>query len=180
MNKNFTEKVLKAYLTIRRFSSPFIFKKMYKIPIENEIWEKAKNYDIVDFSNLVNSYPYKWESMQGLFDASFPSSSPDYFFQALEKGRDCDDFARIWRLWAEYKGMTAWEYVILDKNKPFSTAHVVCIAMSKEDKHWLFNYDYAGPFNSLEETIDELGKQCHIDKENIVYARYKHEKEFIS
>lgn len=180
MNKKFVEKVLKAYLEIRRFSSPFIFKKMYKIPIDHYVWDRIKSYSMKEFSKEINLYPYKWESMYGLFDASFPSNCPDYFFQDLKKGRDCDDFARIWRIWAEYNRMTAWEYVFLDTESPFKTAHVVCIAKEKENKYWLFNYTEYGPFSTLDDAINELKKRYYKDKENIIYARYKHEKEFIS
>jgi hypothetical protein len=174
-NKKLAKKILKIYLEIRRFTSPFIFKKMYEVPIINKRWDRIKSYSLYEFSKEINSYSYNYDSLYGLFDASFPSDCPEYFFQSLERGRDCDDFARIWRLWAEYQRMEAKEYVFLDIREPFKTAHVVCIAKEKEGKYWLFDYTPSGPFETFESVINHM--KTYYVEEYLIYERYRHEKE---
>ena len=175
LSKDTTKRILRFYLRIRIFTSSWLFKKWYKVSIETERWDKVKLLTMDEFSKEVNSYPYKYDSFGGLLDSSFPSNQPDYFFQELEKGRDCDDYARIWRLWAKHHGMKAEEFVFLDINKPFKTAHVVCIARDIHNKFWLFNYEYYGPFSSFDDVIEKMGESY--TKGDFVYARYQHELE---
>lgn len=176
MKKSTVKKILKIYLKFRTIFSPIAFKKWYKVPIEKEYWFKVKKYDMDDFCYFINNFPYISDKFLGLIDVSFPSNCPDYFFQDLKIGRDCDDFARIWRLWSEENKMIASEYVFLNIKRPFQTAHVVCIAKDKNENYWLFNYINYGPFLSFEKVIDFM-KQDDDYKKDGIYEKYNHEME---
>ena len=180
MNKLLVKGVLDIYLGIRKRSSPFIFKKIYDIDDDgNTEWDTVKYYDMNKFSQFINEYPYSWEKLKGLMDASFPSDRPNYFFSPMNKERDCDDFARIWRLWAEHNGMTGYEYVFVNSrgklSDVLSTAHVVCIAKSSDEQFFLFNYQPYGPYPSLKGAIDKMKET--FGEENCVYSKYDYTRE---
>lgn len=124
------------------------------------------------FSLKVNSYGYLWDAGKGIFDASFPSTNPSYFFASLRQGRDCDDFARIWRLWGEHNGYVGYEYIVTDVAHPFSKAHVVTL-LEKDGRWWLMNYLPYGPTESREAALGILENWY----KNLVVVQYHHEKE---
>lgn len=135
---------------------------------------------IYDFENYINDFTYRSDKLSGLFDMSFPMDKPEYFFADLDWGRDCDDYARIWAIYL--KGTGEWdaikEYIVLDINNPFFSAHVVATARNKADgKYYLFNYKMFGPYANEETAV----KGCITDrntsfeyKENtFTYIKYK-------
>lgn len=181
MKKETVEKWMKRYLKLRTVISPLLYKYVYRVPLENLFWETVREYSLWEFSKAINAYDYKYDKGMGLLDASFLSSEPDYFFQELKDGRDCDDFARIWRLWCEHQGWRAWEYVMLNYHNPFSSAHVVCYAIEPEGasgsrKHWILDYAPEGPFDTQAEAFEFL-KRKH--GEDTLYVRYEHEAESV-
>ena len=175
MNKKIVKTLLKVYSTLRTFSSPWIFKHYYQVPIEKEVWGLVKNLPLFEFSKRVNNIEYKWDIGRGFFDCSFSASQPNYFFQDLEKGRDCDDYARIWRLWTIENGMKAYEYIILDSKKPFNTSHFITFGETSEGKFWLFNYTPYGPFESLDLAKEKMN--FWYDKETVLFQEYNYLKE---
>ena len=164
MNTKLVKTVLVAYSKIRRFIEPLMFKLFsQKTPYNKHKWDLAKAMDINDFDNYINTFEYKSDKAMGLFDMVFPLDKPEYFFADLKWGRDCDDFARIWAIYLKRTGdwESIKEQIVLDSNKPFSSAHVILTAKNKNtDKYWLFNYKMLGPYDNEEKAV----KGCITDR----------------
>lgn len=172
------ELLFRIIVGIRVWISPFIYKKFYRknLSSTHELWDSHYKWRTMkSFSEDINAYDYEWDYLHGLLDASFSSNEPDYFFQSLTAGRDCDDFARIWRLWGEAQGWKGEEYIFTDKKKPFSKAHVVTILEENPSQFWLMNYSPYGPYSTKEEAIQKMTDWY--EKETMIYVRYAHEKE---
>lgn len=177
LSKDFVEKVGRFYVNkIRPYTSVWLWKKYYSKGAEENIeeWNKIKNLPIVEFGNAINEYEYEWDAGSGLLDSSFCFNNPGYFFADLRKGRDCDDFARIWNCWAVENGHEAKEYVILDSKKPFSKAHFITI-LKVAGKYWLANYYPYGPYEKEKYALREM--ENWYDRDNLIAIEYEHKKE---
>lgn len=109
---------LRLYAWLRGLTSPWIYKHFYR-PDEGSLvlgemdWDIYKNIGVIEsFSNIINLQQYRPDRLGGLLDCSFPVDEPAYFFCPLRHGRDCDEWARIWRIWGEYHGYHAEEYIV--------------------------------------------------------------------
>lgn len=173
--KKVVEIGLKIYSVVRTYSSPKIFKKYYQGKIEHYYWKDYKDLSMKGFSEVINKLPYLWDIHRGLLDCSFPLSLPDYFFEPIKKGRDRDDFARAWTLWALYHNLKAQEFIVLDYRKPFSTSHFVTIIQDEKGKFWLMNYEPYGAFDTLEQAQEALTQWY--EKDYLVLQEYFYLKE---
>ena len=150
MNQRITKALISFYLKLTRF-----FGRRLRLP------EKSKKYfnlSMIDFSNLINKYEYKSDPLKGALDYI---DTPDEFFNENKKsGRDCDDWSRMWSLWGLYHNYRAYEYVICDSStlkRIFETLHCITV-LEKNNKYYLMNYRYYGPYNSLEKALGALCK----------------------
>lgn len=175
MLKQIVKFILGIYISIRLRSSPLIFKIFYKKKKYPSVWKDVKDLNMIEFDKKMNSYDYKKEKLKGLLDASFDPETPNYFFSKLPDNRDCDDFARIWRIYANYHQMPAWEVIISDIRHPFKKAHVITIAKGK-DLYWLFNYHIYGPFKTFENAVEAMYDFSYTKKHS-VWKVYLFEKE---
>lgn len=175
MRKQIIKLILKIYVSIRIVTGPLIFNLFYKKKKYPSVWKDVKDLNMVDFDKKINSYEYKWEKLKGLLDASFDPKTPDYFFSTLSANLDCDDYARIWRMYANYHQMPAWEIIITDIRHPFKKAHVVTIAKG-EGLYWLFNYHMYGPFKTFDTAIEAMYDFSYAKKYS-VWVNYPFEKE---
>lgn len=176
MKKNFVLALLHLVAWIRQYLSPWLYKKHYKVTGGQAAWQYARQLTMAEFDKEVNDdakYGYKWDTFRGLLDSSFCSGEPQYFFAPLARGRDCDDYARIWRLWGETNGYTGYEYIVTEPASPFKRAHMVAL-LEKGGKWWLMNYHPYGAVNSREEALQLMTKWYSKD---FIAVRYKHEKE---
>lgn len=106
-----------------------------------------------EFSQKVNSMPYKSDPLGGLIDYV---ADPDKFFDPKRKfGRDCDDWARQWSIWGYYNGYVAEEHIVYNPKRPFKTMHVVTL-LWKDGNCFLANYHLFGPFQTEEDALDYL------------------------
>lgn len=172
MKKKLVHMLLFIVARIRVIYSPWLHKKFYRAATDESEWVTHRSLGMYQFSNKINQYDYLWDIGKGLLDSSFPSSNPAYFFAKVDKGRDCDDFARIWRLWGEYNGYKGYEYIVTDPAHPFSKAHVVAL-LEKGGQWWLMNYTPYGPVQSKQQALDTMGTWY----DDFVAVQYHFEKE---
>jgi hypothetical protein len=176
MTTTTAERLLRIVLFLRSKVSPTLYSRYYKVPIVRPCWEEMKKLTMKQFSTEINTdakYGYKWDLLHGLIDSSFDPAEPDYFFQQLKKGRDCDDYARIWRLWGEANGFAGEEIIVTDAKHPFSRAHCVAI-LNNAKGYWLMNYIPYGPYSTYEEATAALTAWYPT---NMVWAAYDHTQE---
>jgi len=149
------KKLLKSYATLRREANPL------ELPTHNQ-WLTVKYYTVEQFSEWINTFGYKADPLGGLIDYT---AHPDKFFDRTRKqGRDCDDFARMWSLWGIYNGYTAIEYIVMNPNSPFKTAHVVTILkwvditvdITFVPNYIMCNYEASKPYMSRKKALNSL------------------------
>jgi hypothetical protein len=137
--------VLSIYVIYRKKMNPF------KEPSDINFYKCSME----EMSDKINSMVYLPDRMNGLIDRT---DDPDTFYDASKvSDRDCDDFARQWSLWGFYNDYDVWECIVLNADKPFSTAHVITILQNiYTKKYWLMNYEPFGEFDTLEESIQYM------------------------
>lgn len=179
LRSRFVEFVLKIYIKIRVITSPILYRKHYRVSnMDKSAWEEARELTLYKFSEFINDakkFGYKWDTGKGALDSSFASEEPEYFFSDLNKGRDCDDYARIWRLWGEHQGYTGYEYIIVSPLAPFKTAHVITL-LERDGAWWLMNYKPYGHFKSKENALNKM-KSWYPYKSGFVAVEYPFKKE---
>lgn len=150
---------LKTVNLFRKIHYPVKYREYYKLSMLN-------------FSDLINSYEYKADPLNGLFDYV---AEPDEFFNKDRKeGRDCDDFQRQWSLWGVYNDYVAKEYIICNPSsikKAFSTMHVIG-TLYRDKRYYLSNYTIHGPWKTEEEALDYMKHYpSYKDDRLIVFSR---------
>jgi len=115
-------------------------------------WKKAYRLSMQEFSTLVSKLSYESDPLFGVIDYT---GDMDRFFEDVKVGRDCDNYARAWLYWGVHNGYHGHEMIVSTMKHPFSDAHVVTV-LEKCGCFYLCNYDYYGPFNSLELALDDL------------------------
>ena len=177
-NKKFLNLILSIVVRIRAIIEPITWKlispKNWESLEEMENFDELKNLSPEDFSKAINKFEYKFDPILGLFDYSFPLDKPQYFFKNLPWGRDCDDWARIWSIYYKNKGIPVQEWVITEKEHPFTKSHFIAVA--KEEDGWhLLNYNrYPTGHETLEDAIDDIqGWNRGYYKESRLQSRYK-------
>jgi hypothetical protein len=164
--------LLSVYLKIRKITSPIIYWLMkrtkYKKVTFPKKWEKVKDYDAKEFERILLEYPYRWDLGKGLIDSSL--QEPDFFFIPRKEMRDCDDFARMWFLWAKNKNYPVYEIVTIRDNK-IRTAHVITV-FEMNGVYRLANYQLDDKkYMSLENAV--LASVNNKDKRNLIWKIYK-------
>ena len=149
-------KLLYTYSQIRKKLNPL------HLPTNADLY---KNVHMWDFDNWVNSFDHKSDPLQGLIDYT---ADPDKFNEEVYYGRDCDDFARQWSLWALYNKYDAVECIVLNPTNPFHTAHIITIVKT-QDSYWLMNYHPYGRFKTFEESIHKM-KDFESYKDDMIYV----------
>ena len=177
-NKKFLNLILSIVVRIRAIIEPITWKlispKNWESLEEMGNFDELKNLSPEDFSKAINKVEYKFDPILGLFDYSFPLDKPQYFFKNLPWGRDCDDWARIWSIYYKNKGIPVQEWVITEKEHPFTKSHFIAVA--KEEDGWhLLNYNrYPTGHETLEDAIDDIqGWNRGYYKESRLQSRYK-------
>ena len=176
MNTKLVKTVLVAYSKIRKIIEPLMFKLFsQKLEYNKHKWDLAKTMGIDDFEKYINTFEYKSDKVMGLFDMVFPLDKPEYFFSQLDWGRDCDDYARIWAIYLKRYGWEEiTEVIVLNKDKPFSTSHLICVAKEPiSKKYYLFNYHKYGTFSTFEEAVEDVNRWKSYDKENLLWVKYR-------
>lgn len=137
---------------IRVWSSPLIYwvirSFIDKRPLP-KIWNTINTYDSEKFENYIIQYSYKWDWEGGKLD--FTLQNPNYFFVEKEYFRDCDDFARMWYLWAKENNYQVWEICLWDK---LNKAHMITVY--KDGNYKLCDYKLKGEFESLEQAAESV------------------------
>jgi hypothetical protein len=128
-----------------------------KYPEGNALWENEwRNLNADAFSYKLNSYPYLSDPLKGLIDHT---ASFDHFVSSKTKrGRDCDDFARMWSYWGVANDYIAREYVIINPKHPFKYAHIVTV-LEKDNNYMLCNYRNYSSQPTIEKSLDALKLQ---------------------
>lgn len=140
-------------------------------------WQMFKGLPMLAFDKEINDeerYPYKRDSLKGIVDSTFSIKHPDYFFRDLRRGRDCDDWARVWTLWAHENGHESTELVVVDPRRPMKRHAVAVIKV--ENKYWLANYHAYGLYTSLEEAMSTMKRWGY--SEDSFYFKYHYRREF--
>lgn len=180
-SKKLVNFIASIYLSIRKaFSSRFLYEVFAEKYESNGIWERVREYTIKDFSDYINTYPYKSDPKRGAIDFSHPEDKPDYFFADLSAGRDCDNWSRIWLCYLKYHS-SDWEnvkeIVVLDTStfkNCFMTSHFITVARNKFNGKWYcFNYEYSGrKFDTMEEAILDVCRWKTYTEENLYWEAY--------
>lgn len=150
--------LFKAYARARPYVSPIVWRVFYKGHFKNapaiEYDFNPYGLDVLEFERLLAGIPYKWDMLKGLIDATIPPKYTDWFFKQVKKGRDCDDFVRVWSKWAEFNGYICREWFSIDPEHPFKTAHVICTLQNEKEVR-LCSLSYVSiPWTSVEEAIN--------------------------
>ena len=120
-------------------------------------WEEVRNLNPAQFSWKINAYKYKSDQLSGLLDNSHPLDKPQYFFKDLPNSRDCDNWSRIWVQYYLYHGKECQEWVVTNKNHPFTKSHFVAIVKEGDNQYRLLNYErYSNVHKSAEEALNDL------------------------
>lgn len=157
MRKKIIKIIYWIYLKlIRKWLSPLIYIIVKKILYNNDDlgdrWKEIREYGKYDFQEELLNYDYRWDYNSGILD--FSLQEPNFFFEEREWFRDCDDFARMWYWWAEYRDYDVWEVVVWNGLK---SAHMITV-YKDEEGYWLCNYRVTGIYESLEGAIESLDK----------------------
>lgn len=182
INKKFAKFVCKTYLKFRKtFSSKFLYKTFAEKYESKQLWPTVREYNIRRFSDYINSYEYVSDPLNGAVDFSHPEDEPDYFFADLSKGRDCDNWSRIWLCYLKYHEQD-WveitEVVVFNTStfkNCFATSHFITIAKNKKNnRYYCFNYDYSGKqYVNFEDAVYEVcDKSSTYTKDNLVWIKY--------
>lgn len=90
-----------------------------------KVWDSYKKLSKAQFALKMKAMPYRGEPLGGAVD--YTIQEPDFFFwTGLTKGRDCDDFAYIWYLWAKNKQYIC-DQIILMNGIDITTSHVITV-----------------------------------------------------
>ena len=136
---------MKVYAYFRRMRNPLI------LPIVDSWYTTYSKLTMAKFSKFVNSYNYKSDKCGGLIDRN--ETFEHFIDESANSDRDCDDWARMWSLWGIFNGYTAHEFIILNRWRPFKTAHVITV-LEKKGKFYLCNYRHHPAESSLKDAID--------------------------
>lgn len=129
-NTKVVQKFIDEYAKVRRMMNPLQLPTVEK-------WEEVKKYSIEEFDTWINAFTYKSDPLWGAMDYT---SHPDHFFNKdAVSSRDCDDWARMWSLWGIYNDYNAIEFIVVNPNTPFKTAHMITV-LHKDAKIILCNY----------------------------------------
>lgn len=118
----------------RKIYSPVIYWLLrwtvYRGKLPN-LWKDYKNLPMDNFERVLNQYPYKPDFWSGILDSTL--QEPDFFFVEDRKYfRDCDDFSKLWFLWATENNFSAWLMIVVDGWK-FWRAHKYTLIRCKND-----------------------------------------------
>lgn len=153
---------LKLMIAVRRIFSPINYwlarKTIFGRYILPNKWDKVKDKNIEEFSEIINSYPYRSDPFSGKFD--FSIQEPDFFFLKKDSARDCDDFARIWYFYAKHNsnkwyGFEIWVY---EKGNKVPTSHMTAVLQNVETgKFHLADYRFdPTPHDSIQEALGKI------------------------
>lgn len=135
--------ILKLILALRKIFEKVLFdnfapKNWESLP-DLDKWNDVKELNPSQFDWKINSYKYKSDQLSGLLDNSHPVDKPQYFFKDLPYARDCDDWSRIWVSYYLYHKKEIQEWVVTNKNHPFTKSHFVAV-VKDNDGYRLLNY----------------------------------------
>ena len=152
--------ILKLILALRKIFEKVLFdnlapKNWESLP-DLDKWDDVKELNPSQFDWKINSYKYKSDRLSGLLDNSHPVDKPQYFFKDLPYARDCDDWSRIWVSYYLYHKKEIQEWVITNKNHPFTKSHFVAV-VKDDDGYRLLNYNrYTACHPTPEDAIRDI------------------------
>ena len=152
--------ILKIVCKLRKFFEKHLFdlfapKNWEQLP-DLDKWGRVRELLPENFSNEINKYPYQSDRIFGLFDCSHPVDKPQYFFKDLPYARDCDDWSRVWVAYYLYHGKEVQEWLVTNKNHPFTRSHFVAVVKEAEGYRLLNYYRYPATHPTPEEALDDL------------------------
>ncbi len=142
------KKLVQVYSVIRHVFNRIKFPK--KSSPAYSTWKEVMGYDIIKFSEWVNSFPYKSDLLGGLIDRT--PSFEHFIDRTATHTRDCDAFARMWTMWGMLNGYFAYEVIVGINGLPMKP-HVVTILHRKhngKEEYLLCDYYAYGIFNSVD------------------------------
>ena len=139
-----------------------------KLPTNKEEWNKVRKLSFQEFSDWVNSFTYLSDPLSGFFDKT--ETFEHFIDPNIKSGRDCDDFAEMFKLWGIFNKRKAYTVVITIKAHPFKKSHIVTVLYDDSTKKYtLCNYTHAIEADTLEEAIDKI-RQWKTYKDGYIYA----------
>lgn len=138
-----------------------------KLPVNKEKWNELRTLKLSDYSNYLNTFPYKSDPLKGLIDHT--GTFENFIDPNIKSGRDCDDWAMMYDLWGIFNKRISYTVIVTTKNKVFSNSHVVTVLYNPTSKKYtLCNYTPTTIANSLEDAIDGVRKwECY--KQGYIY-----------
>ncbi len=141
-------------------------------PTRSVVWDMYKKLEMNEFSDVINAYKYAPDLLSGVVDHSFNNDNPNRFFDSLEHGRDCDNWARIWKLWGIENGYTAQEVILTTQQHVARDAHVV-VVLSKNGVYWLMDYRPYGEYTNLNNAVESIvGHWKKYTPDNLIWTTY--------
>lgn len=146
---------------VRRITSRIIYVYYTKtgklIPEHPGLAKNVLRESLDDFSALLEQLPYQHDPKL----RDFTLYDPDLYFNDDPIGRDCDDTAWMWFLWAKTHQLNAWYVAITDANtfeSMIKRGHYVTV-VHIDGKYHLMNYTDVGQYDSFEDAIKQFEKR---------------------
>lgn len=164
MNKRFVEWVARKAIRARVRTSPRIWKWFYRsrrastdqLNDAMAVYMEFIHSPMDEAERIIRNFAYKWDYFLGAIDASIPANMAYQFFIPRRRGRDCDDFARLWSVWGVHNGYEAQEWIHITYRKPIKLAHVVT-TLTKDGQYWLCDRLTFGPYATMDEALALCG-----------------------
>ena len=138
----------------------FIFYNLVRFTFKkHDFWKDYKYLPLENFNRIMNGVEYKRDPLWGRFD--YTVKDPNYFFNDINLnkfwfGRDCEDIAHMWYLYAKEKDIPAQKLNIFDGSRPFSTGHAVCLLYNQDGRIVLCDKVMVKEFNEIDDVVRYL------------------------
>lgn len=166
------EKLFRAYVRyIRPFTEQWL-NSIYHKDTPFDYWGLVKDLPMQKFSDKINAYVYKMDKLGGLLDHAMFFETPNQFFVERDSNRDCDNFARIWAIWAIYHGYEYQEVIVTTKQRIIRDSHVVT-AIHINNYWYLCDYTPYGLYSTKDEAIEDIVNHWEkYTEDNLLYEYY--------
>lgn len=156
------------------FLRPIISRILYhifKLFIKKEnLWDEIKTFSIENLSAILKNRRYYCDPCRGLLD--YTLFNPNYFFcednnSNLLYGRDCDDFAHIWYLWATEHNINATKIYIVNGFN-IQKSHVFTV-LKRNDKYTLCDFTLKDDYENINDIINHYKDNYNYN--NIIWCK---------
>ena len=139
-------------------------------------WRTCLALSDIAFDMTINALPYLPHPEKRFLDGTFPIVWGFYFFKNLPYGRACEDWARVWSLWAVANGKVAEEWVVSSDRGVFKKYHFVTI-IHDEGGYRLCDYHISGVlYPTVEDALRAVNDQWETEAyspEHMIATRYR-------